>query len=176
MTEKFVVEPARGCTLGSKTQFCPDALGAVLLATVLMSTASLSSAVAAPVDGNWSITYPCPDGASECDGRNATFQLVLWSSASQLCGIHIGWTYSGNKVDEDEGYDPPSIIGTVSGDKAKVHFTSSWGATGHATISLKGQELHWHIVDRDDGVLYMPDDAILLKQRASNVPPPSTCP
>jgi hypothetical protein len=58
-----------------------------------------------------------------------------------------------------------------------VRFHSHWGAWGHAEIRVRDGKLSWKVVDQDDGVSWMPDEAELVRTPASGWggKPPATC-
>ena len=130
-----------------------------------------SRAVAAPFDGQWSVTWKCQrqpgDESAPCAyGQDDSFQLYLRASGENICGFHFASMQRGNHIDEGDQLDgKPTITGIVRGDVADLHWRSAWGGQGTATIRLRGNEIDWTI-DDSSGRSALPRHEILIRQRA----------
>ena len=145
----------------------------LVILTLSVWVAIAANASAASLDGSWAATTPpCSAGDSTCWGSSDLFTLDVWSSGSRLCATHAATSHLGKRVDEDEDYTP-SIEGTIKNGTATVAFKSHFGGSGHATITLQGHDLLWHVTDHV-GDFWIPSDAILAKQ-APNPRIPKVC-
>jgi len=102
-------------------------------------------AAASPFDGVWRVDYSgsCEPGDTRriCT-EPAYFEIELWSRGKQLCE-HFAFI-NGRVTDTDEPYP---LRGTVSSNGAKLFFSSSFGAQGHARVTVSKTGLHWQILD-----------------------------
>jgi uncharacterized protein len=131
------------------------------------------------IDGDWEIVYSCEGAtgiyAERCsNGDRDHFELYLWSTGNHLCGVHAATAQLGNRVDEDEDTENPSINGNINNNSATIEFHSSEGATGEATIKVIKNKLYWKVTKQDSDPKYhfswiIPKEAILLKQTDSKV-------
>ncbi len=144
------------------------------------------AALASPMDGSWKVVWPCSTARDaflpeRCrEGDNDYFELQLWSTGTKLCGVHAATARLGNRVDEVETWGP-SVVGVVGRGPVTVQFRSHWGATGHATLRLVKGRLHWRVIDSNetpdthDRSSWIPDRAVLRRQRPSDKRTPPAC-
>lgn len=150
---------------------------------VLMLVLAMASATttAAALDGHWEAKFPCTAEAARglwaekcAEAGGDYFELNLWSEGDRLCGTHAATAHLGNRVDEDETWTP-SIAGRMKDATAVVRFHSHWGAWGHAEVRVRRGKLFWKVLDQDDGMSWMPDEAELKRTPGTDGKPPSTC-
>lgn len=160
---------------------------ACLVPTLFFAPVSVqaeSGNINSPFDGAWHITYPCKGstGVYEkmcAEGSRDYFELYFWSQGASICGTHSATGHLGNRIDEVDGWTP-SITGHIEGKAANIAFRSSWGASGHARISIKGNRLHWKMTDEipnpvSGNLSWMPRDAVLPKVSGVNPKAPTEC-
>lgn len=137
---------------------------ALLLGTV----SAVAVAGQSPFTGDWKHVWSCKGAtgiyAQRCaSGIRDEFELNLIASGHRICGLHFATAQLQNKVDEGDLAGPgPSITGTFSGDTAHVQFHSTWGGSGTAKLTLRGDTLHWKIM-QEQGMAWLPIDAQLAK-------------
>ena len=153
----------------------------LLLLTLLLCCRD--SAAASAFDGLWEVRFSC-DGATgvyaeRCrQGQRDGFQLNLWSSTSRLCGLHMATAYLGNRVDEAGDPEDPSVQGALHQGFAIVHFRSSWGGQGSASLQRRGRQLVWQILAQDPGgePSWLPQRAVLSRKPGHHTRAHPPCP
>jgi hypothetical protein len=125
---------------------------------------------AAPLGGLWEVKNPwCPtkpsEAAKQCNRKhNDAFSIRLKVNGTKLCGTHTSLARNGGKIDAFGG-DEITIVGLINKGKASVRFVSSFGAKGTATIEQKDGLLYWQINSQEAGESWIPDSAILKRNR-----------
>jgi len=130
------------------------------------------AAWSAPLDGDWNFVESCAGAtgayAQRCKaGERDSFYLHFWSDGNRVCGRHLATAQLGNRVDEAEASEPPSLRGTWVEHQATLVFRTSRGATGEASLEVRGDTLHWKITHRMDDAsawLFLPAEAVLARQ------------
>lgn len=105
---------------------------------------------------NFQGTWAWKKGAEE-------FELTLKQNGNKLTGYHIAIGQNGNKVDEADITQEPSIVGIVKKKSARVEFKSGFpdgNGKGAATLVLRRRQLFWKIIN-SSGEHYLPLSAIL---------------
>ena len=120
-------------------------------------------ATPASIEGAWGMTWSCKRGPG-CPAGEDSFHLELRTHGDQVCAKLVASAQGGNKVEEDEDGEPPSIVGRYRGDAATVAYTSNWGGHGVASIQVHGDSLRWSVLWHDGGESYIPLDAVLRKE------------
>jgi len=125
------------------------------------------SASNSPLVGIWKKEFSCDQlsGIYEqtCkQGERDKFQLSIVVEGDHVCALHVVWANMGNRVDEIEDVQP-SITGKTDGNTATVHFSSTWGGTGTATLRVEGDSLHWKVTGKDQGESWILDEALLQR-------------
>lgn len=91
------------------------------------------------------------------------FELTLKQNGNKLTGYHSAIGQNGNKVDEADTTQEPSIFGIVKNNTAKIKFTSGFPdgtGKGTAMIVRRGRHLYWKITS-SSGEHYLPLSATL---------------
>ncbi len=98
-----------------------------------------------------------------------TFGLELYQKGETLSGYHCGMTSDASRIDCSlAAEDDASITGSISGNVAKIRFTSAYsGQIGMAKLTLRDDSLLWEITAYPNGVYYLPDQAVLTKTVAA---------
>lgn len=128
-------------------------------------TSAADSATPPPTDfqGAWSA-----QGLKDLD-----FSLDLQQDGATLTGYHCGTTANASRIDCSLPGEDITIEGTITGDIAKVKFTSAYsGQIGKARITRQGDTLLWEITAFPNGQYYLPDVATLLKVAREDLPQP----
>ncbi|HVZ38235.1 MAG TPA: hypothetical protein VHI13_03085 [Candidatus Kapabacteria bacterium] len=140
--------------------------------TMQFTIALGSQAAAAPAEESFAGEWESPRLSHE-----ESFDLSLTQHGDSIVGYHCAVTRNAARVDcamefdaEGDSSDQPTIVGTVTGATAHVHFTSAYGINeaggpigGEATMSLRNGELHWAISHADEGEFYIPMQATLVR-------------
>jgi hypothetical protein len=129
----------------------------------LLTLIAAAHVQAAPpsIEGMWEVTWLCEGPA--CPAGEDSFHLEVRTHGDQMCAKVLASAHGGNKVDEDEDGEPPSVVGRYSGGAATVAYTSHWGGHGVASIQVNGDSLSWKTLWHDDGESYIPSGAVLRK-------------
>ena len=113
------------------------------------------------------------------DEGSLSFDLDLRQEGNNLTGHHCGTTKNANRVDCSLEDEKATIVGTITGNTAKVKFTSAYsGQMGMAKITLDGDNLLWEVTAFPNGEYYLPDKAVMVKAQtpAKAVAPKSAPP
>ncbi len=127
-------------------------------------------AAPASIEGTWGVSWACNRGPG-CPAGEDVFQLELRTSGDQACAKLLASARGGNKVEEDEDGQPPSIVGRFTGAAATVAYTSNWGGHGVASIKVDGDSLRWNVLWHDEGESYVPLVAVLRRESGENRSP-----
>ena len=98
-----------------------------------------------------------------CPSNEDHFDLELRTDGNQVCAKLAASANGGNKVDEDDDGEPPSVAGRYEVGAVTVAYLSHWGGRGVASIRIEGGELQWHVLWHDKGTSYIPQQAVLHK-------------
>lgn len=93
------------------------------------------------------------------------FELTLTQNGDQVTGYHFAAGQNGNKIDEAETTQPPSITGTIKGKTATINFTGAFpdgNGQGTATMTIRKDKLYWKITG-SRGEHYLPANAVMKK-------------
>lgn len=113
------------------------------------------------IEGTWEVRWSC--AGPGCPAVEDSFDLDVRTHGDQICAKIHASAYGGNRVDEDEDGEPPSVVGRYSGGSATVAYASHWGGHGVASIQVNGDTLNWTALWHDDGASYIPSGAVLHK-------------
>ena len=97
------------------------------------------------------------------------FELDLKQNGDKLTGYHFSIGQNGNKLDEADFAESPSIVGTINKNTAKVEFKSAFpdsSGKGTATLIFRNKQLYWKIT-KSSGEHYLPLSAVLKKKNDS---------
>lgn len=128
------------------------------------------SASNSPLVGVWIKEFSCDQTTGMYEerckqGERDKFQLSIVVEGQRVCALHVVWANMGNRVDEVEDVRP-SMAGKANSNTGMVHFRSTWGGTGTATLRVEGDSLHWKVTRTDDGESWIPDEAVLHRMPA----------
>jgi len=149
------------------TPFQPAFLECVFAAAIAFSSTAWARVLPpvqpspTAIDGSWEVTWPCEGEA--CPSDEDHFDLELRTHGNQVCAKVAASTHGGNKVDEDEDGEPPSVVGRKEVGTVTVAYLSHWGGRGIASIRVEGILLQWRVLWHDQGTSYIPMQATLHK-------------
>ena len=121
------------------------------------------------MEGTWEARWACKQGPG-CPAGEDIFHLDLRTHGDQVCAKVLASAHGGNKVEEDEDVEPPSIVGRFQGAGATVAYTSNWGGHGVASIRVEGPSLSWRVLWHDAGESYIPSQAVLHRSSRDDRP------
>ena len=125
---------------------------------LLFVSSSAVMTLYAQKSGNFRGVWSAKNGAEE-------FELELKQNGNRLTGYHFAIGQNGNKVDEADTQQAPSITGSIKGKIATVQFKSGFPGSsgkGTATLVLRRRQLYWRIIG-SSGEHYLPLSAVLKK-------------
>lgn len=146
-----------------RADFLEFVLAAAIAVTSVASAKDLPRTQASPTanDGTWEVTWRCDGGP--CPSIEDHFDLELRTNGNQVCAKVAASANGGNKVDEDENGEPPSVVGRYEEGIVTVAYMSHWGGRGVASIQVEDGSLQWRVLWHDKGTSYIPLQAVLHK-------------
>jgi hypothetical protein len=111
------------------------------------------------------------DFTGHWEGLASAFSLDLIQNGEKLQGRHSAIAQQGAKIDSLEN----SIGGTIQGNKAVIHFQSSFTSNiGIAEITfVDANTIFWKVTSAPDGENYFPQETTLAKKAAATNPEPA---